>query len=246
MGAVFLLSDVHGFRDDLVRGLQRARLLDDDERWSGGDAELWVLGDLLDRGPDGIGVVELLHGLQQQAPDQVHVLLGNHEALAIGAHRFPGSRFASSWAMNGGRISDQAGLAPYLDWLSGLPAVGRVGDALLLHSDTTAYLDWGSTAAEVNAAVADRLAGDLDSTWEVWSRLTTRYSFVGEEGAGQAGAVLSALGGNLVVHGHSIIGSLLDIPSAEVTRPVLYADGWVLAIDGGRYDGGPLLVVRME
>ena len=246
MAAVFLLSDVHGFRDDLVRRLQGVGLIDEDERWAGGEAELWVLGDLLDRGPDGIAVIELLHGLQQQATDQVHVLLGNHEALAIGTHKFPSSRFASSWTMNGGRISDQAGLAPYLDWLSGLPAVGRVGDALLLHSDTTAYLDWGSTVAEVNAAVADRLAGDLDSTWEVWSRLTTRYSFVGDEGAEQAGAMLSALGGDLVVHGHSIIGSLLDIPSEEVTRPVLYADGWVLAIDGGRYDGGPLLVVRME
>ena len=48
------------------------------------------------------------------------------------------------------------------------------------------------------------------------------------------------------MHGHSIIGSLIDKPSSEVTEPVLYADGLVVGIDGGRYDGGPLLLVQLD
>jgi hypothetical protein len=58
--------------------------------------------------------------------------------------------------------------------------------------------------------------------------------------------MLSTYGGEVIVHGHSIIGTLLGVPSEEVTKPVLYADGHVLAIDGGRYDGGPLLLVEAD
>jgi len=34
-------------------------------------------------------------------------------------------------------------------------------------------------------------------------------------------------------------------PSEETEGPISYADGLVIAIDGGRYDGGPLLVVEL-
>jgi hypothetical protein len=49
----------------------------------------------------------------------------------------------------------------------------------------------------------------------------------------------------VIVHGHSIIGSLIDVPSEEVDGPISYAGGRVVAIDGGRYDGGPLLLVQL-
>jgi len=58
--------------------------------------------------------------------------------------------------------------------------------------------------------------------------------------------MLDALGGECIVHGHSIIGSLTDTPSPQVQGPISYADGLVVAIDGGRYDGGPLLVVQLD
>jgi hypothetical protein len=58
--------------------------------------------------------------------------------------------------------------------------------------------------------------------------------------------VLDRLGGEHIVHGHSIIGSLVDRPSEQVEGPFAYADGLVLAIDGGRYDGGPLLLVELH
>lgn len=240
MGSLYAVSDVHGYRDDLERGL--------DQVGFGGDDELWILGDLLDRGPDGIGVVDLVRDLQRQAPERVHVLMGNHEILALGRRRFPESRFADSWRINGGRRRDQEGLTDeHVGWLAGLPLMGVAGDFLLMHSDTTDYLTWGESVEQVNRTVAGALADpeDLDAHWEVWARLTSRYHFAGRDGAAVARAVLATYGGELVVHGHSIIGSLIDVPSAEVTAPILYADGLVLAIDGGRYDGGPLLLVEL-
>lgn len=239
MGSLFVVSDVHGYRDDLVHAL-------DDAGFGSGD-ELWVLGDLLDRGPDGAGVVEHVRSLQAQAPDQVHVLLGNHEILALGQRRFPGSRFDASWRHNGGKASDQRRLTDDDEaWLAALPVMARVGDLLLLHSDTTEYLAWGDSVDEVNTTVRSALedATDLEAHWDVWARLTSRYDFARADGVEVAERMLATYGGEMIVHGHSIIGTLLDQPSSLVEEPLLYADGLVLDVDGGRYDGGPLLVVE--
>lgn len=241
MGSLYVVSDVHGYHDDLVRGLDQAGF--------GGEDELWILGDLLDRGPDGIGVVNRVMSMQQEAPDRVHVLMGNHEILALGRYRFPRSKFADSWAINGGKRRDQRGFTDeHAEWIASLPLLGRLGDFLLMHSDTTEYLGWGSSIEEVNATVREALEDpdDFDAHWDVWARLTSRYDFAGSDGADVAQQVLSTYGGEVIVHGHSIIGTLADVPSHEVTEPLLYAQGLVLDIDGGRYDGGPLLILELD
>jgi Calcineurin-like phosphoesterase len=244
---LFVVSDVHGHLSDLSLGLLDAGLVNESGDWTGREAELWVLGDLMDRGPDGIGVVDLMMSLQAQAPEQVHVLLGNHESLAVGRHLFP-RNFADVWRLNGGLRSDQDALTDaHVSWLRSLPAVGQVGDFLLMHADTTAYLAWGATVEEVNSTVRNLLEDDdANQHWQVFSKLTSRYHYAGSDGPLVAQKVLGAFGGECLVHGHTIIGSLLDVPSSEVRGPALYADGLVLAIDGGRYDGGPLLVVRLD
>lgn len=248
MGPLFVVSDVHGHRVDLVDGLVAAGLVTSAGDWCGGDAQLWFLGDLTDRGPDGIGVLDLVMSLQAQQPGQVHVLMGNHEALALGMHRFPETRFADSWRINGGRSHDQEALTePHLDWLGSLPLLARVGDYLLMHSDSTAYLSWGDSIEEINEAVRGLIVShDFASHWDVWARLTSRYHFSGPDGAEVARRMLDTLGGEVIVHGHSIIGSLIGLASSQVDGPALYAEGQVLAVDGGRYDGGPLLVVRLD
>lgn len=248
MGGLYVVSDVHGHRHDLRAGLAAERLVDSKGRWRGGKAQLWFLGDLTDRGPDGIGVIDMVRSLQQQAPGHVHALMGNHEILALGMKRFPQSRFAGSWAINGGRVSDQEALTPaHLDWLGSLPVLAKVGDYLFMHSDTTAYLSWGDSVEQINATVREMVdSGDLDAYWDLWAGLTSRYHFARPGGSEVARGLLQKLGASGIVHGHSIIGSLIDCASSEVDGPILYADGQVLAIDGGRYDGGPLLVVRLE
>jgi hypothetical protein len=248
MSSTFVVSDVHGYLDDLREQLRGAGLIGDDDGWAGGDAVLWVLGDLVDRGPDGIGVVRLLRSLQEKAPEQVHVLMGNHEALMLGEKLFPGTKFAEVWKINGGLRSDQDGLTDDdVAWLRTLQPMALVGEHLLMHSDTTGYLEWGDTVDDVNAKVASLLADDdLQQHFDVFAALTSRYDFVGSDGAEVARRMLSTYGGERIVHGHSIIGSLIDKPSAEIKEPILYADGLVVAIDGGRYDGGPLLLVELD
>ena len=246
MGSTYVVSDVHGHLDDLRDVLLRAGLLDSEDRWAGGDADLWVLGDLIDRGPDGIGVIRLVRSLQEQAPDSVRVLMGNHEALMLGCHLFPDTRFAELWVVNGGHLEDQRGLTDDdVAWLRALPVLARTGGYLLMHSDTQDYLAWGGTVDEVNQTVAALLAGDdAQQHFDVFASLTSRFDF--KDDPGVARTMLKLLGGEHIVHGHSIIGTLVDQPSEQTEGPYTYADGLVLAIDGGRYDGGPLLLVELH
>lgn len=241
MGSLYVVSDVHGHREELLRGLDRLAL--------GADDELWILGDLLDRGPDGFGVLEAVMALQRESRGRVQVLMGNHEILALGRYRFPESRFDQSWRINGGRPEDQAQLREeHVAWLASLPVMAGVRGHLLIHSDTTAYSTWGGSVDEVNATVRHALsdAADFEAHWQVWALLTRRYEFAGRDGPAVARGMLTAYGGQRIVHGHTIIGSLIGEPSERVTQPLLYADGLVLAVDGGRYDGGPLLFVELE
>jgi len=248
MGSTYVISDVHGHLADLRQALVQAHLLGAEDRWAGGDTQLWILGDLVDRGPEGIGVIRLVRSLQEQAPEQVHVLMGNHESLMLGYHLFPATRFAELWLVNGGLESDQEGLTDDdVAWLRRLPLMARVDDDLLMHSDTTRYLEWGRSVEEVNETVAGLLSGnDGQAHFDVFAALTERFDFADEDGAEVARKVLDVYGGRRIVHGHSIIGSMTDQPSEEVEGPLGYADGLVLDIDGGRYDGGPLLLVPLD
>lgn len=256
----YAVSDIHGHRTELVVALQRAGLLDERLGWSGGESTLWFLGDFFDRGPDGVGVVDLVMDLQRRAADAggaVEAVLGNHEVLALGMRRFGtralgpagrGRSFAQSWLINGGQQSDQDRLTDtHLEWLSGLPPISIDAEQLLLHADTVEYLDYADSVDKINAAVAGVLGGDdLEEWWDCWARLTTRYAYVGETGPELARTMLTTLGGRRLVHGHTIIGDLLDTPSVLVEDPLTYADGLVMDIDGGIYDGGPCLVVRLD
>lgn len=248
MSPLYVVSDIHGYVDDFRSCLVDAGLIDRDDAWTGGSAQLWVLGDLLDRGPDGIGAIDLVRGLQRQAPDQVHMLMGNHEVLALGYKLYPESRFGQLWQPNGGRTSDQERLTDeHVAWLRALPVIARSGDYLLMHSDATDYLEWGGSVAEINEMVGGLLAeDDAEAAFEVFASLTSRFDYAGADGARVARDVLSTLGGEVIVHGHTIIGLLLNKASSETEGPIAYAEGLVVAIDGGRYDGGPLLLVELN
>jgi hypothetical protein len=257
--AVYVIGDVHGHRAELACALHDAGLITPDKKWCGATANVWFLGDFFDRGPNGLGVVDLVMNLSTQAADaggSVRALLGNHEVLTLGMHRF-GDRevsadvsprsFARSWHLNGGLAADQAALTDrHIQWLATCPALALADDHLLMHSDTVEYLAWGTSIDEINESVAAVLAGDdIVKWWECWRKLTTRYAFRGPAGVGMAAKILAILGGSRIVHGHSVIADQLGVTPSQVDGPLVYADGRVIGVDGGVFVGGPCLVVRL-
>lgn len=241
----FAIGDVHGHLDKLINVLQSHRLLDFSLCWAGGNSRLWFLGDFFDRGPSGVGVIELIMRLQQEARQEggfVGALLGNHEPLILGARKFRrqktsfGMSFRAEWLHNGGRLSDLEALnEDHLNWLLSLPAMALEGDYLLIHADSQFYFDYGNTILEVNHHIHEILVGDNDHEWdELLAQFSRRREFLhSEEGEHRVDDFLRAFGGKRVVHGHTPIPYLRGVPADEVCEAYFYAGGRVINIDGG-------------
>lgn len=86
------VGDLHGDYDAWLRIARDARLIDDKGRWAGGRTTLVQLGDVADRGPDSLKIIQHLRQLQKEAKrsrGQVIVLVGNHEAMLVsGDYRY--------------------------------------------------------------------------------------------------------------------------------------------------------------
>lgn len=85
-GRVVAVGDVHGAFDQFTAILREAALIDGRRRWTGGNATLVQVGDLLDRGGDSRQVLDLMRQLESDAPragGQVRLLLGNHEVMRM-------------------------------------------------------------------------------------------------------------------------------------------------------------------
>ena len=121
------------------RLLRDAGLLDAGERWRGADARLWLLGDLADRGPDGIGAIDLVRRLERESGGAVRCLLGNHEALLAlrpplrrASRRSPATSFHDALAAQRRRRRPTLrGLTPeHVAWIGLARRSAREGDWL--------------------------------------------------------------------------------------------------------------------
>jgi hypothetical protein len=255
--ALYVIGDTHGHHAQVAGALRETGLIDASGNWAGATDKLWFLGDLTDRGPDGIGVIELIMRLQPQASaagGQVGCVLGNHDLLLYGSHYLPDAPITpectiiQSWVLNGGQDTDLNRLTgDHLAWLAGLPAVALVDDHLLMHADTTAYLEFGATIEEINAAVGRMLAERDPETFGPQMRLIfRRFEFLDSaQGPFHARMMMEFLGGSRIVHGHSTIPETFAVPPPLVDGPVVYADGLVVAVDTGIALGAPCLVVPL-
>jgi hypothetical protein len=254
---LYVVGDVHGHLAPLTRALRESGLLDEHGAWSGGDARLWFLGDLTDRGPDGIGVIDLIRRLQGEAAaagGEVGCVMGNHDMLLYGSRFVPESpvsevrTIVQVWALNGGQEHDLAALdEERAGWLAGLPAVALVDDHLLLHADTLAYLEFGATIDDINAAVRTVMRERDERAFGRSTRLLfRRFEFLEHnDGVAHARLLLEQLGGRRIVHGHSTIPETFGVPPSAVQGPVTYADGLVMAVDTGLALGAPCIVVAL-
>jgi hypothetical protein len=258
----YAVGDVHGCLAPLQQALYRGGFIDERERWIARETRLWFLGDLTDRGPDGVGVIDLVMSLQGQAADsggEVGCVLGNHELMLFTAH-LPGRRalrlvdpdaepdhhalFRERWFGNGGKSADSTRLTDrHLAWLATLPAMVLIGDHLLVHADTQSYLELGRTTDEVNSVFANALKTppDVEELDLLTHQMTKRFAFAADDGAA-AREFLQAFGGRQIVHGHSPIPLLMGIEPTAVTGPLVYAGGYAVNLDTGTFLGGPCLV----
>lgn len=154
------VGDVQGCHDELRALLRTARFSADRD-------QVWFVGDLVNRGPDSLGVLRFVRALDANA----HVVLGNHDLHLLAVARGAGGR-----RLRKDDTLDEVLAAPdrdaLLDWLQtrplavhaptrgGGPAGGR--DDLMVHAGVPPQWSVDDTlriAAEVERALRDDAAG---------------------------------------------------------------------------------------
>jgi hypothetical protein len=167
---LYAVSDLHGHYAQLAALLLKYGLIasmptkPSTMEWAGGDATLVVDGDMIDKGPDSLEVVEAVMALEQTAPAQggrVIALLGNHEAEFFadpGANKFTGTDGidaelqSQTPAITAMSFAD--GTDPRAMWIRGLPFGARVGSWFFCHAGDTG----GNSVEELDALLTAALS----------------------------------------------------------------------------------------
>ena len=252
--STFLIGDLHGHYYEFVSILLDAELVDKDLKWIGGTHKLWLVGDFFDRGPDGIGCVDLTMRLQQEAKragGEVNSVIGNHDISLLSAYLIPDKMtdgpfgtFLQDW-QRAGNPEDLERLTPqHVEWLTNLPAMVLIDDCLLIHADAELYLEYGSTVEEVNQRFYDIMRGDNPREWDHFLEVFSGHRYFWES-LEQTADFLSRYGGKQIIHGHTPISKMIDLDPELTWKPLIYNDGLCINMDGGIYMGSPGFYYRL-
>jgi hypothetical protein len=240
----YVIGDIHGCYERFRELLQSHSLISDDLAWTGGDSKLWLMGDYFDTGNQAIECIELIIRLQQEAAaagGELHALLGNHDVMIAGAYLLgdtkgsTGHSFLEVWKMWGGQNSDFERLTEaYVNWILSLPAMGRSDDTLLMHTDGTFYCDMGRDVSQVNEEFRRILSTPDPVAWEQLLRnFGQRHAFSGPDGSTVATRFRRHFGVSHLIHAHSPISEVREVPPELVDRAYTYADGQCTNVDHG-------------
>lgn len=215
----YAIGDVHG-RSDLLRSLLAFIATDAEHR--GQEPRVIFLGDIVDRGPDSRGAMDLVGKTLKRWPSS-RLLLGNHDDhfLHVVTEDVPDERILALWLRNGG----DATVTSY-DFMGDLEAARAT-----VRIDFANHLDLLRSASliEIDGPFAFVHAGiDPMRPMDAQDRkdcLTIRQGFLDHEGP------LS----HTVVHGHSITESLMP----EMA-------GHRIALDTGAYRTGRLTALIID
>lgn len=254
--ATYAIGDVHGCYRTLVALLDRLPL---DRRRD----RLWLVGDLVNRGPRSLAVLRWARGLAAELGERMVVVLGNHDvhllALAAGLGRPHHRRHLAD-------VLDAADGEELVAWLRHRPLLHREAVAgrehLLVHAGLLPR--WTPAAAAAGARRAEALLRRSDGL----QRLLGLGGGGGdEEKEREAFRVLTRLrmltaDGRLCGHtgppeeGPAECVAWFDAPERRSRQVVAVAGHWaalgrrlrpdLVALDSGCVYGGELTAVRLE
>jgi serine/threonine protein phosphatase 1 len=247
--AEFVIGDVHGCLQQFIL-LTEAMAAE-----AQGQHDLTLLGDLIDRGPDSLGCLRHADALARgSAFKECHLVVGNHELMAVSAMTAPNSQDGVGlWVQNGaGSLLAEMGVSEDEARRPGALAVSlsghlgprifellrcgwvthrRVGNVLMVHGGIHPEADPEAWFAR------DPLTADGQE--EVSHFAWIRWPFYAHEEAYPGGCV--------VVHGHTPERA---IQSWKGRRPIgahyPEIDGWRLGLDGGSYGTGVVLGAELQ
>ncbi len=218
---VLAIGDVHGMYEKLIKLMDKIRFNPDEDL-------LIFLGDYIDRGPDPDRCLQYIFALQQQYPDVVVCLMGNHEVMMSsyfmqkrGSYNNLIVDYAGSWLDNGGLETlkqldemDADTKEELLQWVMNLPVKYQYQDYFFCH-------------AGVDPDVPLAVQNEFDM---LWRRQQWWEQYKGEE--------------TLVV-GHTPVQKVMKLTGKErrTPKPLFLANHVIMCDTGAYMSGGKLSCV---
>lgn len=248
---IVALSDIHGQYGLLVKLLRAHHVIDNDDRWSLGNATLVVAGDVFDRGPQVTEAFWLLYSLQQQATaagGAVHFVLGNHETMVLYDDlRYVNPKYLKSAQLLGRSYPALYGADSVIgQWLRTRPVLLQIGDTLFLHGgiapenlDLVRNLEATNTLYQASVGLPKDQVKAAPDTARLFDGKTSpiwyRGYFDGRMDTAQVDALLKQLELKRIVVGHT---SMPHVSS--------FHDGRIIAIDSSikKGENGELLFIE--
>jgi hypothetical protein len=237
---VFVVADTHGEYEILVAMLRAHKVLGAKLEWKFGRGHLVVLGDVFDRGPNHLEILWLLYKLEAEAGKVgggVHLLLGNHEVMAMrGDLRYLHEKYADAARVlevpNYSQLFATSSLLG--QWLRSRPAVLKVNDLLCMHAGISrALLDSGLTLAEINGTVRSVLRDEpgagavaelvMGMNGPLWYRgyFADQTAFSGATDA-DVDLALKTFHARRILVGHTIVATVTPLYEGKVIAVQVY------------------------
>lgn len=256
---IFAVGDVHGDYDRLVKLLTAAKIIDhpadpDAVKWTAGRAVLVFTGDLIDKGPHSLQVVQLAASLRKTAAGsggRVITLMGNHEAEFLAD---PTEKKVTDFSqdLRGAGLTPAEVSACHEDvgqFLCSLPFGARVGDWFFSHGGNTG----GRTIPQLTADFETGVGQDGFASRQLVNANSMLEARLGEEGPGgkswfevespqrTAAQILAryaaALGAAHLVQGHQHQTVRFEDGQQRNTGRIFQWHGLLFLIDVGMSEG---------
>jgi predicted phosphodiesterase len=163
---IFVLGDVHGKYDRMVKNLKSNGIIDQDLHWNWGNGHLVFVGDIMDRGDKVTESLWLIYHLEQEAEKaggKVHLLLGNHEMMVFREDlRYINWKYELICNDVGISYSDMFGKNTVLgSWLRSKNAITKINDVIFVHAGISSDLaNKDYSLDEINANIFEYLNGN--------------------------------------------------------------------------------------
>ena len=148
---ILAVGDIHGMYEKLINLMEKVQFNPKEDL-------LIFLGDYIDRGPQSLECVDYVMSLQQQYPERVICLKGNHEAMCSNYYKYEGHKqsFMSEgndlqmvlvWLDNGGKDTfrqfkklKKTELQKRLRWMRTLSTYYQAGNYYFCHAGVEPYI----------------------------------------------------------------------------------------------------------
>ena len=142
---ILAVGDIHGMYDKLIKLMEKVQFNPEEDL-------MIFLGDYIDRGPQSLESLDYVMNLQQQYPERVVCLKGNHEAMCVNYYWFKADKIgfilagkdlqaALMWSGNGGKETkrqftklEKPELQARLSWMRKLPNCYQIEDFYFCHA----------------------------------------------------------------------------------------------------------------